>query len=196
MSDEGLGPRITAYAAEYAAIRAEICAFHTVEGQVMQITIAVISVLTVLLGLGDYRPFIHLVPIPFVALGIIFAYTQARIIQGASYLHKQLRPQVEKNLNVSGQPASVLWNWEIFRRSDDCPVRMLATWLNSGRWLFFIAPALFPLTLWKREFQNVGDFLLVVWDLLPPLFLTLIAIWSSALLPGRVIGERRVRGEA
>jgi hypothetical protein len=187
VSTDEIAPLMTAHASEYSAIRAEICAFHTVEGQVMSITIGFMGVLAGLIGFGDYINFIHLIPIPFVALGIIFAYTQARIIQAATYLHKQLRPAVEAMLGSLAGREYGLWRWEIFRRSEQCPVRILSTWLNSARWLFFIAPALFPLTVWKRDFRDVGDVLLLIWDLILPLFLMVIAVWSSALLPSRVL---------
>jgi hypothetical protein len=187
MAAREIAPIMMAHASEYSALRAEICAFHGVEGQVMSITVAFMGVLAGLIGFGKYEPFIHLIPIPFVALGIIFAYTQARIVQAATYLHKELRPIVEEICDSLTGTKNLLWRWEIFRRSDQCPVRILSTWLNSARWLFFIAPSLFPLTIWKREFHDVGDFLLLIWDLVLPSFLIIIAVWSSALLPSRVL---------
>ena len=185
-----LAPTVAAQTAEFSAIRAEICAFHAVEGQVMQITIAFMGVLAGALAVADYRPFLHVIPIPFVALGIVFAYTQARIVQSASYIPRKLREQVISVLGAAGGPRTEIWNWEVYRRSHECPIRMLATWLNGARWLFFIIPSLFPLTVWQREFHSVGDVLLLAWDCLLPLALFIIAIWSSTLLPGRVLQEK------
>jgi hypothetical protein len=185
-------PTVTAHAAEYAAIRAEVCAFHTVEGQVISITITFMGVLAALVGFGDYKRFIHFIPIPFVALGIIFGYTQVRIVQAASYLHAQLRNRVDAVLKADGVSKPDVWHWEAFRRSDECPFRVLSIWLNSARWLFFVAPALFPLTIWQRQFNDVGDVLLLGWDFALPILLICLAFWSSVSLPGRVVKRREV----
>ncbi|HEY3908313.1 MAG TPA: hypothetical protein VGM07_00305 [Stellaceae bacterium] len=190
MKADLLAPVVAAHAAEYSAIRDEICAFHNVEGQIMAITVTMIGVLAAwLAGGGHYQAYLHVIPIPFVALGIIFAYTQARIVQSATYLHRELRDRVVGVLTEAGDEQGRVWNWEIFRRSNRCPIRILANWLNAARWLFFILPALFPLTAWKREFHTVGDVLLLVFDLLLPAVLIVVAIWSSTLLPGRVVVE-------
>ncbi|MGD0103033.1 MAG: hypothetical protein ABSC06_03230 [Rhodopila sp.] len=188
---------LSVHIAEYTALRAEICAFHNVEGQVMSITVALIGALigfvtAALAGqisgfkIGDDVMFLHLVPLPFVALGIIFAYTQVRTVQAATYLQKCLRVQV---IEVLGPPEKdKVWQWEIFRREGaQYPVRTLAIFLNSVRWIFFIGPSLFPLSAWARHLDSVGAFLILVWDLALPIFLIVLAAWTSVRLPRRVV---------
>ena len=180
--------------AEYSTMRAEICAFHGVEGQVVSVSVtlitALLGALTWALGngsfkIGDDATFIHLVPLPFLALGLVFAYTQVRIIQAASYVQKHLRPRIAAAVGIGHDDVLM---WEIFRRDRaDCPVKALATALNSVRWLFFILPAMFPLTAWQRDLKSVGDFLLVIWDLTTLVVLIYLAIWTSIRLPHRVI---------
>jgi hypothetical protein len=184
-----------AHIAEYSAIRDEICTFHNVEGQVMSIAVAAISALIVIVlpvqdkvyTFGTDTPFLHVVPLPFVALGIIFAYTQVRIIQAATYLQRYLRPRLITLLGT-GQAHSDIWQWETFRRTGaEYPVRSSATFLNSVRWIFFIAPSLLPLSAWNRELKDVGAVLIVLWDLALPVFLIILAVWTSVGLPKRVM---------
>jgi hypothetical protein len=184
-----------AHIAEYSALRSEICAFHNIEGQVMSITVvligALIGFITAVLGqkipdftIGADVPFIHLVPLPFVSLGIIFAYTQVRIVQAATYLQRYLRTSVRALLN---DPRDEVWRWEIFRRqAGEYPVRGLSTSLSSVRWIFFVGPSLFPLSAWHRELDNVGAFLILLWDLAMPALLIALAFWTSVRLPTRV----------
>jgi hypothetical protein len=135
------------------------------------------------LEFGQDKTFIHFIPLPFVALGLVFAYTQVRIVQAAAYINRTLRPNV---LRLLGDRPDV-WNWEQFRRQEQSPVRSLATSLNSVRWLFFIAPSLYPLTAWDRQFSNVGAVITVVWDLALPLLLIGLAYWTSLILPKKVV---------
>jgi hypothetical protein len=200
---------IAADIAEYTAIRAEVDAFHNVEGQVMSITVALIGALVVFITavlsgqiqafrIGDDQPFLHLVPLPFVALGIIFAYTQVRIVQAAAYIQKSLRGRVMhllrltylqgQNPNFTEADVNNIWRWEIFRReSAEYPVRSLATCLNSARWVFFLSPSLIPLSAWNRHLDNVGSFLVLSWDLALPIFLLVLAAWTSVSLPKKVV---------
>ena len=191
-----LSDLLTAHTAEYSALRGEVCAFHNVEGQIIAIAIALISALTAFLSVilggqikglqfeyGKDNAFIHFIPLPFVALGLVFAYTQVRIVQAAAYLNRTLRSHV---LSLLGDRPEI-WNWEEFRRHGQSPVRSLATSLNSVRWLFFIAPSLYPLTAWDRTFSNVGAVLTVVWDLALPLLLIGLAYWTSLILPKKVL---------
>ncbi len=77
--------------------------FTIFDVQVINITVvlivALIGFISAALGhqisafkIGDDASFIHLVPLPFVGLGIIFAYNQLRIVQAATYA-RYLRAQ-------------------------------------------------------------------------------------------------------
>src|SRR5258708_22527640 len=132
--------------AEYSALRNEINAFHAIEHQTLNFNIAILAALVGFLakagGLSSYRPLILLlVPLPFLLLGFFFGYAQMRIIQVATYIHKQLRSKVQVVLDHDD-----IWAWEDFRRKEKrpgegkCPALTLSNSLGFLRWFLFLWP--------------------------------------------------------
>ncbi|WP_452030383.1 hypothetical protein [Azospirillum palustre] len=189
---------LSVHIAEYNAIRSEICAFHNVEGQVMSITVALIGALLAYFNLAqdhangsnifdsiESMKSIHLIPLPFAALGVMFCYNQVRIVQAASYLHNVIRENIRNSLD--GAKDNVIL-WESYRRNSEvAPYIHVSTFLNFVRWTFFISPSLIPFISWNRSINSFGDVFLIIWDISIPVVLIFLSYWSVIILPKRVI---------
>ncbi len=51
---------------------------------------------------------------------------------------------------------------------------------------FVVGRNLFLLSAWHRQWDNVGAFLILLWDFALPAFLIVLAFWTSVRLPARV----------
>jgi hypothetical protein len=128
--------------AEYSALRAEILAFQNLHGQVINIAVLFLgATLGFLAAYNSSNPVMALRPYHalFVALlysvlGLIYADAEARLLQAASYLEKELRPRL---LPYAGDE---VLKWEEFRRSSVLPLRRTTKWLNWLRYAFFLLP--------------------------------------------------------
>jgi hypothetical protein len=151
--------------AEFTAIRSEITTLHSLQGQFMSISAALmggfIAVAASTSGSNLMKEFASIGAIPFVVLGLLYADVTARILRAARFIQQELRPEI---VNLAAVECLL---WEAYL-SKHYPGKRLMNCLDYLRWALFLIPAAFFTVFAFVEQQWWGaavDVLLVVWCL-------------------------------
>lgn len=141
--------------AEFAALRAEITTFLSLQGQFMSYSIALGGGILAFLAKDSAKlpapGLLAFLVSPFLIFGILYGDVELRILRAAHYIETKLRP----TLIVDSSPEAVsCLGWESYLRDED-PLGTFLGRANRLRYLVFLLPVTVLLILLILNRSNV-----------------------------------------
>jgi hypothetical protein len=161
--------------AEFTALRQEISALLTLQGQILNFGVVVFGLIAGLMAREESRRYVSLFPIPFVVLGLLYVDVGARIMRAARYIHRNIRPGLIALANEQ------ILEWEAYIRQKH-PGKLLMGTLDHLRWLSFLLPAGVFTVQAARAAQNGLRSPLVLIDVLFTVIYFVTALWVALVM--------------